>query len=320
VSEAANKFRGKWRSILIALGVDEKFLRNIHGPCPICQGKDRFRFDDKNGEGTWFCNQCGAGDGFTLLMHHLMTDFKTVLKRVEEVAGQSSAEPFKDELSEAAKRRILNTVWKAAQRPDIAVDYLRSRGLKIDSEDELPVTVRGSDCLYDATTNARYHGVVSLIQSPTGHPVSLHRIYIGNGRRWKKVMPPVTTIAGGAIRLGDPEEGGCLCVAEGVESGFAARAMRNQPTWCGISANMMAQMSLPKELRVLNIYADCDESFTGQAAAYQLANSYWNVNRDCNIRVFLPTVQGHDPLDVFNESDCSDTQDKNFHVDMRAYF
>lgn len=38
-----------------------------HGPCPHCGGKDRFRMDDLEGRGTWFCNQCGAGDGLDLV-------------------------------------------------------------------------------------------------------------------------------------------------------------------------------------------------------------------------------------------------------------
>lgn len=35
--------------------------------CPVCGGSDRFRFDDREGRGTWYCNQCGAGDGLKLV-------------------------------------------------------------------------------------------------------------------------------------------------------------------------------------------------------------------------------------------------------------
>ncbi len=58
---------GRWRGILPALGVPAKALSNRHGPCPMCGGKDRFRFDDKGGRGTWICSQCGAGDGIELV-------------------------------------------------------------------------------------------------------------------------------------------------------------------------------------------------------------------------------------------------------------
>ena len=51
---------GKWQGILAALGVDEYFLSGKHRPCPLCKsGKDRFRFDDKEGTGSFFCSQCG---------------------------------------------------------------------------------------------------------------------------------------------------------------------------------------------------------------------------------------------------------------------
>ena len=41
--------------------------RNLIGTCPMCGGKDRFRFDDKGGRGTWICSQCGAGDEIELV-------------------------------------------------------------------------------------------------------------------------------------------------------------------------------------------------------------------------------------------------------------
>ena len=58
--------QGHWTKILISNGIDEKFLKNKHGPCPVCGGKDRFRFDNKDGRGTFFCNHCGPGDGVGL--------------------------------------------------------------------------------------------------------------------------------------------------------------------------------------------------------------------------------------------------------------
>ena len=47
-----DRARGRWPGILTALGVPAKALRNRHGPCPVCGGKDRFRFDDKGGAGN----------------------------------------------------------------------------------------------------------------------------------------------------------------------------------------------------------------------------------------------------------------------------
>lgn len=66
VSLIVRSAAGRWGEILPALGIELPH-HNKHGACPKCGGKDRFRFDDKNGRGTWFCNQCGSGDGLDLV-------------------------------------------------------------------------------------------------------------------------------------------------------------------------------------------------------------------------------------------------------------
>jgi putative DNA primase/helicase len=65
IIKAAN---GHWSQVFASLGINTP-KHGKHGPCPVCGGKDRFRFDDKEGRGTWFCNQCDtqAGDGLTLV-------------------------------------------------------------------------------------------------------------------------------------------------------------------------------------------------------------------------------------------------------------
>ena len=59
VTDTVKQACGHWPRILPALGM--KVIKNRHQACPVCGGADRFRFDDKEGRGTWFCNQCGAG-------------------------------------------------------------------------------------------------------------------------------------------------------------------------------------------------------------------------------------------------------------------
>ncbi|NDF83425.1 MAG: hypothetical protein EB130_09770, partial [Actinobacteria bacterium] len=52
---------GHWPSILGALaGLSSDQLTDKHQPCPLCGGEDRYRFDDQDGSGSWFCNQCGG--------------------------------------------------------------------------------------------------------------------------------------------------------------------------------------------------------------------------------------------------------------------
>ncbi|MFM4976651.1 MULTISPECIES: DUF927 domain-containing protein [Aeromonas] len=84
VSDVAAAANGHWPDLLTAVGIDTPH-RGKHGPCPACGGKDRFRLDNKGGRGTWICNQCGAGDGLTLVS--LVTG-KPIKEAAELIAPQ----------------------------------------------------------------------------------------------------------------------------------------------------------------------------------------------------------------------------------------
>ena len=82
----AETHKGHWRPILAGLGVPSQMLVNRHGPCPVCGGKDRFRFDDKDGLGTFYCTHCGAGDGPRLVMLVTGLGFKEAAERIRSTA------------------------------------------------------------------------------------------------------------------------------------------------------------------------------------------------------------------------------------------
>lgn len=67
VDRVLREFNGAWRQTLEGYGCHLPSGRH-HGPCPVCGGKDRFRFDDKDGRGTWFCSQCDPQSGGGLLL------------------------------------------------------------------------------------------------------------------------------------------------------------------------------------------------------------------------------------------------------------
>lgn len=87
--------QGHWPSILGSLaGLSADQLTDKHQPCPLCGGKDRYRFDDQDGSGSWFCNKCGgpqqaggAGNGIDLLMRRTGWTFAEAAKRIEQHLG-----------------------------------------------------------------------------------------------------------------------------------------------------------------------------------------------------------------------------------------
>jgi putative DNA primase/helicase len=63
MSKITDLTSGHWTSILSALaGLTSEQLTDKHQPCPLCGGKDRYRFDDLDGTGSWYCNNCGGKD------------------------------------------------------------------------------------------------------------------------------------------------------------------------------------------------------------------------------------------------------------------
>lgn len=95
--EARAHARGQWRGILSSLGVAVPDHPRMHTACPGCGGKDRFRFDDKDGDGTFLCSQGGAGtlagDGFDLVQHARHVDAAEALRMVRQVLGLQQRRP-----------------------------------------------------------------------------------------------------------------------------------------------------------------------------------------------------------------------------------
>lgn len=93
--------KGHWPAILGALAnLTDKQLSDKHGPCPLCSGTDRYRFDDKDGNGSWFCNKCGgksrsggAGSGMDMLMRRQNWDFKRAASEVQRFLGIEKSRP-----------------------------------------------------------------------------------------------------------------------------------------------------------------------------------------------------------------------------------
>ncbi|HGN0291135.1 TPA: DUF927 domain-containing protein [Proteus mirabilis] len=79
------KANGQWQAILSHLGAEVPL--NTHTACPACGGKDRFRFDNKDDNGTFICNQCGSGDGLDLVQKILGGSVTEAAYEVANIIG-----------------------------------------------------------------------------------------------------------------------------------------------------------------------------------------------------------------------------------------
>ena len=125
--------RGKWEDVLTRLGIDSRYLRNKNGPCPVCGGTDRFRFDNKNGNGTWYCNQCDphSGNGINLLMSFHGWEFAKAAGEIDQVVGNCSQDQSTQTAKQDPKIR-LRKIQKGLQSIDginpVSL-YLKNRNL-----------------------------------------------------------------------------------------------------------------------------------------------------------------------------------------------
>ncbi|MWP48447.1 MULTISPECIES: primase-helicase zinc-binding domain-containing protein [unclassified Gilliamella] len=88
INEITAQAVGKWDYIFQSLGIEVG--NGKHCPCPVCGGKDRFRFDNQNGRGTYICNQCGSGDGLELIKNYYYCDAKEASSKVAECLNLSN--------------------------------------------------------------------------------------------------------------------------------------------------------------------------------------------------------------------------------------
>ncbi|MGZ3775310.1 MAG: DUF7146 domain-containing protein [Bdellovibrio sp.] len=319
VKKLLTRSRGNWFNILTSAGISPAFLTGKNGPCPQCGGKDRFRWDNKNGDGSGFCHQCNfKGNGLALLSKWSglegRHEFPKLLCKLNDLCSNGNVSA--NEHSVATKKqkdltRIAHAIFEESKPLVIntespACQYFRRRGLKV----PLNVTSiryhRSLTYFENGTAVGRFPAIVAKISDNKNNLIAIHRIYLdseGNKASVREAKLALGKLKGGSIQL-DDASGDSLNIAEGLETALAVRQITNQPTWSAISAGNLTRAEIPSHVKTVYIWADLDKSGTGEKAANELALRLHYQERRVYIKVPMQTLTENqksiDWLDVLN--------------------
>jgi putative DNA primase/helicase len=260
------------------MGVEAPILNEKkHHPCPWCGGKDRFRFTNKDGTGAFYCGQCGNHSPVDFLMNRRGWDFATAAREIEAVMGDVAAQPAKRQQRDPSG--AIKRFWQASEPvvPGDFVDrYLRGRGIVLA---QFPPCLRKhpvAEHFNDDGLRTVHPAMLAKLDKPDGAGTNVHRTYLTQSGRKASVFPERKMMAGGvaegsAVRLFE-EFGSTLGIAEGIETALSAAALFDVPVWSGLNTSIMKGWVPPETVERVIVFADRDENFAGQAAAYALAS------------------------------------------------
>ena len=330
-TEIIDHATGQWGYILPALGVGVEYLTNKHKSCPACGGKDRFRYDDKQGRGTFVCGQMDglSGDGFALVQHVYQCDFKEAVRLVAGVLGIIEGEPLPERKTppqqpqQPQNDRIeaLQALWAVAEQNrghDCIKTYLQGRGLDVTSVAPVVAALGFVEALdYWAQDDkgkwfvlGKYPAMIAKFEGVDGTLTGLHRTYLNadctgklqladpfTGRLLdvKKMMARYQgSNTGAAIQLCPTAES--LAVCEGIENAAAVYQQSELPVWACGSAGSLAVMAIPSTVKQLFVFADTDANQAGIKAARRLESRA--IAQGVDVRIWQSGVNGVDVLDV----------------------
>ena len=242
--------QGQWRDVLTANGINLPSGRH-HGPCPICMaGKDRFRFDDKEGRGTFICNQCGAGDGLSLYQQATGQSGSEAISSLARYLGlsgpMSAADHARNEKQrqEAAKAVEEQQQMKASRRAAAAA---LAQQMEVEAvpcmAEQVPYLARKGFSGFVVEVLARDYGrhkagsLLVVMFNIDGVTTSAE-IIDSEGRKMALAGGQKIGSAAYIEPLGDglPENAAHCGVVEGYATGLSVRALTGGwPVFCGMS-------------------------------------------------------------------------------------
>lgn len=292
--------RDRWLGILPALGIDNSFLTGKAGPCPMCGGKDRFTFDDKDGLGTYICRNCGAGTGVQFVQRYFGVGLRDAALMIGDQIGTATRVVTKPKLSERHLVDLQNKLWlssRSVETGDPVHCHFKNRIGE--------VTIPG-DIRYAPRCRHAYGGyhpaMLAMVRDKDGNPCQIHRTYLtATGGKAPveepRRMMPGKHPPGSAVRLCEPGE--VLGIAEGIETALAAHKLFDVPIWAALTASRLEVWEPPTDVGRIIIFADNDRNFIGQKAAYTLAARLFVTHE---VEVKTPSEPGGDWNDRLRET------------------
>ncbi|HEJ9095964.1 TPA: primase-helicase zinc-binding domain-containing protein [Serratia odorifera] len=273
VSQTVRTATGHWPVILPALGI----ALQVNGkpqPCPACGGKDRFRFDNQDGRGTWFCNQCGAGDGLNLVEKALSLTAKAAAEQVAAVMGDNPcASPApagvhntqQDKAESQRKAAQQAQALVAAARLQSGNGYLSAKGWP----EVETLTLHGQPLRVGGIL---YHpgDLLLPLHNAGGEVVNVQLINANGDKRM---------LAGGQVKAAchtlNGQDNTVIWLTEGYATGLTVHRLTGETVCIALNANNLAAVA--QQVRshypdaLLLLAADNDENGTGQARAAEAA-------------------------------------------------
>jgi putative DNA primase/helicase len=272
-----------------------------HGPCPLCgEGRDRWRWDNRDDNGGAICGKCGSFSGIGLVMAKTGLPFKEACAEVAKIVSAAPVDKPKPQRSAEQKRASLKQVWDASLPVSLdnpAGEYLYRRcGLT-----RFPPSLRFMpEMAYkrDDGSKSFFPALVARVTAFDGSAVNIMRVYLRAGGTKSDVPDPKRTMegslpAGCAVRLA--LAGPTIGIAEGIETALSAQMMFGIPVWAALNDGRLAAWRPPEGTEHVVVFGDQDHSFAGQAAAYALGKRLRTDKMSVEVR--LP---GEDGLD-FND-------------------
>ncbi|WP_439413063.1 toprim domain-containing protein [Enterobacter ludwigii] len=241
VSDTAKAAINRWPQLLPVLGIKVP-ANGKHGPCPKCEGVDRFRFDDIDGRGTWFCTHCGNGDGIDLVRKVSGTDLAGAARQVADALGTNPAQehttaPARKKASDGDKRARFDAGYQAmiTASKSAESEYLQRKGV---NGYLLPLTsaaVRAGGVLFPAGS-----AVLSLRDATGG--ITGAQLISPEG---EKRLLPGSVLAGSYIEpepLND-ETPDVISITEGFATALAVKALGGGYVVAAVSANNLRNVA-----------------------------------------------------------------------------